>query len=356
MSQRKKVAIIGLGIGRSHIVEGYLPNKEQFEVAVVCDLDDERLAKVADEFGIAKRTKDFAEVLSMPDVDIIDICTPPGTHYKLILEALASGKHVVCEKPLVGSLADVDGVIAAEKTAAGRLMPIFQYRYGDGVQKAKAIIDAGLAGKAYVATCETHWRRTAQYYAVPWRGKWATELGGVLMTHSIHLHDMLTYLMGPIDGLFGRIATRVNDIEVEDCISASLVMANGALATMSATLGSADEISRLRLCFENITFESNHEAYSPGRDPWTILPSNPETGKQIEELLANWTPVPNRFQTQMKLFHEALITNGPLPVTTADARRSLELVTAFYQSAETGHEVRFPLGPESPKYKSWRPA
>ena len=78
---------------------------------------------------------------------------------------------------------------------------------------------------------ETHWVRTAEYYAVPWRGKWATELGGVLMTHSIHLHDMLTYLMGPIAGLFGRVATRVNDIEVEDCASASLLMENGALAT-----------------------------------------------------------------------------------------------------------------------------
>jgi len=94
----------------------------------------------------------------------------------------------------VGSLADVDAVIAAEKTAKGKLMPIFQYRYGDGIQKAKRIVDAGIAGKAYVATSETHWVRGADYYAVPWRGKWATELGGVLMTHSIHLHDMLTYL------------------------------------------------------------------------------------------------------------------------------------------------------------------
>ena len=67
------------------------------------------------------------------------------------------------------------------------LMPIFQYRYGNGVQKAKRIIDAGLAGKPYLATVETAWKRTAAYYAVPWRGKWATELGGVLVTHAIHL-------------------------------------------------------------------------------------------------------------------------------------------------------------------------
>jgi len=356
MSDIKNVAIIGLGIGRSHIVEGYLPNADQYEVAVLCDLNLERLNAVGDEFGIKRRVTDFAAVLAMPEIDIIDICTPPGSHYSLILQALAAGKHVVCEKPLVGSLADIDAVMAAEKTSVGRLMPIFQYRYGDGIQKAKTIIDAGLAGKPYVATAETHWKRTSDYYDVPWRGKWATELGGVLMTHAIHLHDMLTYLMGPISGLFGRVATRVNDIEVEDCVSASLVMENGALATISATLGSVDEISRLRLCFENVLFESNHEAYSPGRDPWTIRPATPEIGEKIDALLADWTPIPIRFQTQMKLFHDALVAGGPLPVTTADARASLELVTAFYQSSETRTEVLFPIGSDSPKYQSWRPA
>ena len=77
-------------------------------------------------------------------------------------------------------------------------MPIFQYRFGDGIEKAKRIIDAGIAGKPY----RRHGRdaagsATPDYYAVPWRGKWATELGGVLMTHAIHLHDMLLLADGP---------------------------------------------------------------------------------------------------------------------------------------------------------------
>ena len=114
MSDIKKVAIIGLGIGRSHITEGYLPHSDRYEVAVLCDLNEERLNAVGDEFGIEKRVKDFFEVLDMPDIDIIDICTPPGSHFELIMQALSAGKHVVCEKPLVGSLADVDAVIAAD--------------------------------------------------------------------------------------------------------------------------------------------------------------------------------------------------------------------------------------------------
>ena len=54
----------------------------------------------------------------MPTIDIIDICTPPMLHHPLVEAALAAGKHVICEKPLVGSLAEVDEIIAAEKTRA----------------------------------------------------------------------------------------------------------------------------------------------------------------------------------------------------------------------------------------------
>ena len=75
-----------------------------------------------------------------------------------ILAALAAGKEVVCEKPLAGSLAKADRVIAGESHAAGRVMPIFQYRFGNGVQK-KRVIDSGIAGNPYLAAVETAWRR-----------------------------------------------------------------------------------------------------------------------------------------------------------------------------------------------------
>ncbi|HEV7718555.1 MAG TPA: Gfo/Idh/MocA family oxidoreductase, partial [Arsenicitalea sp.] len=203
---------------------------------------------------------------------------------------------------------------------------------------------------------ETLWRREADYYAVPWRGKWASELGGVLMTHAIHPHDMFTYLMGPVKSLFGRVTTRVNPIEVEDCISASVELASGALASFTATLGSADEISRLRLAFENVTFESDHAPYSPGNAPWKILPRNDAAKQKIEALLHDWQHVPQRYQTQMARYHDALTGGGAMPVTTADSRQSLEIVTAFYHSSETRTEVQLPIGREHPKYKSWLPA
>lgn len=355
MTRQLTVAVVGGGIGRSHIVEGYLPNAEKFRVLAICDLDAARRDGLADEFAVERRVANFDDLLTMDDLDVIDICTPPMVHYPMILAALRAGKHVVCEKPLVGSLAEIDEVIAEEARSKGRLMPVFQYRFGNGIQQAKAIIDAGIAGKPYVGTVETLWRREAKYYEVPWRGKWKTELGGVLMGHAIHPHDIFCYLMGPLKSLFGRVATRVNPIEVEDCISASVELESGALGSFTATLGSADEITRIRLAFENVTMESDHAPYNPGAALWKILPRNNDTASRIATLLHGWQDVPSRFETQMARFHDALMSGGPLPVTTTDSRRSLEIVTAFYHSSAAHEEVRWPIGPDHPRYRSWLP-
>lgn len=355
MSKIWKVGIVGLSIGRSHIIEGYESNREHYQVVVVCDLDEERLHAVADEFSVERRTTSFEELLAMPDIDIIDICTPPSLHVPMAIAALLAGKHVVCEKPLASSLADADRLAEVVKETGRQLLPIFQYRYGNGVMKAKHIIEQGIAGKPYLATVETAWKRTPEYYAIPWRGKWDTEFGGVLVSHAIHIHDMLTFLMGPVASVFCRTATRVNAIEVEDCAAATLTLESGALATLSATLGSQQEISRLRLCFENVTFESGLEPYQPGNDPWQIIAASAEVQERIDAALDGWTNVPSRFAGLMERFHHALDEGASMPVTPADARRSLELITALFHSSETQTAVTLPIGPDHPKYANWRP-
>jgi predicted dehydrogenase len=322
----------------------------------MCDLDEGRLAAVAEEFSVPRRTRSFDEVLRMDDVDIVDICTPARLHFEQILAALSAGREVVCEKPLVGSLSEIDRVIATEKATPGRVMPIFQYRFGNGVQKAKRIIELGIAGKPYLATVETAWKRTAKYYEPPWRGRWETERGGVLLMHAIHTHDLMTWLMGPVASVFGHTATRVNPIEVEDCAVASLAMRSGALVSLAATLGSQREISRLRLCFEHVTLESTPAPYSPGDDPWEIVPASPEAEARIADTLADYRPVPSRYEGQFAAYHAALTTDAALPVTLADARSSLELATALYHSAATGAAVTLPIASDHPAYNNWPPS
>jgi predicted dehydrogenase len=288
------VAVVGCGIGRAHI-EGYRRHPDKFRVLALCDIDDGRLAAVADEFSIGRRTRSLDDALRMDDIEIIDICTPPALHVVQTVAALVAGKEVLCEKPVAGALANIDRMIAAEDQAFGRVMPIFQYRFGNGVQKAKRLVDLGIAGTPYLATVETAWSRTSEYYKTPWRGQLNTELGGVLLSHAIHSHDLLTYLMGLPQSVFARTATRVNPVEVEDCAVASLVMQSGALVSLAATLGSYKEISRLRLCFEHVTLESSQKPYAPGDEPWQIIPASPEAAARIGDALAGHRFVPSRF-------------------------------------------------------------
>ncbi|HTW69918.1 MAG TPA: Gfo/Idh/MocA family oxidoreductase, partial [Acetobacteraceae bacterium] len=113
MSTRFRVAVIGAGIGAAH-VEGYLANAPGFEVAVVCDLDEARAAAVAATAPGAETAASYHAVLARGDIDLVDICLPPYLHLQAIETALAAGKHVLCEKPLVGSLSQVERVMRAQ--------------------------------------------------------------------------------------------------------------------------------------------------------------------------------------------------------------------------------------------------
>jgi predicted dehydrogenase len=299
----------------------------------------------------------MTDLCRMDDVDVIDICTPSFLHYEQTLQVLGAGKHVICEKPVASSLKEVDEIIAAEKQSGKRMMPIFQYRFRSGLQKLKRLVSDGIAGHAYLTTVETAWRRRADYYAT-WHGKWKMELGGAMVTLAIHAHDALYYILGPAKSVFARTATLVNPIETEDCISASLEMADGSLCSLSVTTGSTRQISRHRFCFSNLTAESNTHLYANTADPWTFTGDSPEIDQKIQDTLAHFEPLPEGFAGQFYRFHQALhrqADNTELPVTLADARASLELITATYYSARTHQVVSLPIGPDHPYYAGWLP-
>jgi predicted dehydrogenase len=291
----------------------------------------------------------------MDDLDVIDICTPSYLHYSQTRQVLAAGKHAICEKPIAASLEEVDALKLAEIQSGRRVMPIYQFRFGHGVQKLKHLIEEGVAGRAYLTTIETAWRRRADYYAVPWRGKWDTELGGPLVTLAIHAHDLLYYVVGPIRSVFARTTTLVNPIETEDCISASLEMADGSLASLSVTTGSAAEISRHRFCFSGLSAESNTQSYRSTSDPWVFTGDTPELADRIDESLSRFEPLPEGYAGQFYRFYQALRHNTQLPVTLEDARASLELITAIYYSAQTNQSVDLPIAKDHPRYTSWQP-
>lgn len=354
-----RVAIVGCGIGHAH-ARGYASLPDHFELRTICDIDQGKAEAFAEQHKIAEHQlarieTDFEQLLVREDLDVIDICTPPHLHVPMVKRVLEAGKHVICEKPMAASIAEVDGLIILENASSSRVMPIFQYRFGHGFQKLEWLKTHGLFGRAHVSTVETHWRRREEYYAPEWRGRWATELGGGLLGHAIHAHDMLYSVLGPAKSVYARIATRVNEIEVEDCASVTLEMGDGSLASLSMTLGSVDEISRHRFCFANLVVESNMRPYTSSGDPWRFIGDTPERQSQIDAALEQFVPEPEGYAGQFLRFHRALEHDTALPVTLQDARASLELVTAMYRSGRSGQAVGLPIGSDARDYTGWLP-
>lgn len=354
MSKRLRVAMVGAGIAERHL-RAFDAHPDLFEVPVLCALTDPRAPGLLETHGIPEFTLDFNSLLTRDDIDIIDIATPPNTHFELSKRAIEAGKHTICEKPLFGSLAEVDEMSRIVAKGSALFMPIFQYRYGTGLQKLKHLIAEGLTGNPFLTTIETHWWRGPDYYEVPWRGKWATELGGGLLGHAIHAHDMLNYVHGPSAEVFAFGSTLVNPIEVEDTAALSVRMANGSLASLSMTLGSRKEISRLRFCFHDVAVESTLAPYSMARDPWVFTAGTDAHQKRIDDALAGFVTTADSWTRQFELFHAAITNGTEPPVTLTDARNSLELVTASYHSIRTGKPVALPISQDHPLYSSWLP-
>ena len=359
-----RVGVVGMGIGQSHLLSWLAV--EGASATVFAEVDDAKRSKGEADWGIpgvASLDDLLAAVgdsASLHHVDVIDLCTPPSMHEEQIIRCLDAGVHVICEKPLVDSVAAcdrlADAVDRAAATSGARFMPIFQYRFGDGAARARALIDAGITGRLFTASASTWWRRGKGYYAeAPWRGTWGGERGGCVLSHAIHNHDLLTWMAGPLVELRAMATTRVNDVETEDCAVAIGRTADGGLVTMNVTLGSASESSQLVWHFDNVTITSSSEAYDPAAGPWNFEFRRSAFAEEAEQVWADLAPSGSQYTGQFQGFVDALADGGEFPVTLADATASLELVTAWYHSARTGSVETLPLAIDHPARSSWLP-
>ncbi len=347
-----RVAILGGGIGAEHLA-GYRALPDLFEVALICDLDLSRAQSIAEGLKVSN---DAEAAINAPDFDLIDICLPPHLHVPMSLKALAAGKHVICEKPLATSLADMDLLERAEAASAGTLFPVFQYRFGRAMDQLQALDAAGLLGQPQMASLETHWARDTAYYAVPWRGTWQGECGGAVVGHAIHAHDLLSHLFGGIEAVNAQLATRVNPIETEDSAALSFTLQNGALATSSVTLGASDDTTRIRLIYEHLTATSGPRPYAPMDQEWRFQARDMSAQFEVDQITAAVPQARAGFPGFLAQVAAAIDGQENNAVRLSDARASIELITAIYASARAnGAAVACPIAPEHALYQGWLP-
>jgi UDP-N-acetyl-2-amino-2-deoxyglucuronate dehydrogenase len=212
-----------------------IKKNEKANLLYVCDIIEERAVDYKNKYGAERYFTDYHEMLEMPDLDVVNICTPSGMHAEMGIAAAKAGKHVIVEKPMALSSIDADALINACDENRVKLAVCFQNRFNPPVQKLRRALEEGRFGKLTHASAVVRWFRPQDYYdQASWRGTWAMD-GGCLMNQSIHNIDLLQWMMGPVESVFGYTANNFRKIEAEDVGVAVLKFKNGALGVIEAS-------------------------------------------------------------------------------------------------------------------------
>lgn len=332
-----KVAIIGTGgIAGSHL-DAWRHVGDRVKPVAAVDIDRSRVEAFARKHGIPNVYTDAAEMLERERPDLVHICTPPAFHYPIIVQCLEAGAWVICEKPLVASLRELDGIAEAERRTGNACVSVFQWRFGAAAQHLRRQIEAGTFGRPYVGLCATTWFRPDGYYEVDWRGTWKSELGGVTMSQAIHLIDLMVWLLGgDWEEITAITDTLHHDIEVEDTALAMVRFRNRALVSIVNSVLSPRQESRVRLDFERATLEVV-QLYRYGNEDWTVTP--PE-GTALPE--GAWPPPDDARAShgaELGFVLDAMCDGSRPPANVDDIRPTFELLTALYKSGRTRHPV-----------------
>lgn len=345
----RRAAIVGTGgIAAAH-AEALRAQGDRVELVAVVDLEADRAAAFAREWGVPRVHPSLATLLDAEPVDVVHVCTPPRSHAALALECLAADVNVLVEKPPALSLSEVDAMIAAERGSSGRVATVFQHRFGRGAIRLRRMIAEGALGRCFVALCDTLWYRDDAYFDVPWRGSWASEGGGPTMGHGIHQFDLMLSVLGPWQEIRAVAARQARDVATEDVSMALVTFADGTVASVVNSVLSPRETSALRFDFEHATVEVEH-LYGYSDAHWTVTAA-PGHDDLVTRWAADRSEVTSGHKCQLEAFLDALDSGETPPVTLTDTRNTMEFIAALYASAFTGTTVKAgEIGPDNPFY------
>lgn len=335
-----RFCIVGAGfIGGLHAQA--LASIPDATVTVVCSRNEERASGLAQKAS-ADWVTDYREAVRRDDVDVVCICTPSGTHAEIAVAAAAAGKHLVVEKPIDVRLERVDRMLEAAQQANVRLTCIFPLRFTKGTELARKAVEEGRLGRLVLADAYIKWYRDQAYYDTSdWKGTWALDGGGALMNQGIHNIDLLNYLVGPVTGVVARIDTLAHRMETEDTAVALLTFANGALGAIEGSTGSwPGDPGRVELHGDRGTI-----ALEDGRIvTWKLIGVSPDEEERVLALEATLgsgasaaTGIGYELHRRQLADMIEAIQNDRVPaIDGAEARQSVAIIRAIYESSERG--------------------
>lgn len=339
------VGIIGYGGIAGHHAK-VIDNIPSARLVAVADVVQERLDAAKEQYG-ADGYLDYRDLLARDDIVAVDICTPSGLHGQVGIDAASAGKHIMSEKPIDVNLARADDMIAAAKKNRVKLSVIFQNRFDAAAQEIKRMLDGKRLGDIFLADAYVKWYRTQEYYeeGSKWRGTLALDGGGAIINQSVHYVDLLQWFIGPVASVYGYKATVAHQIEGEDVAVGVVRFRNGAMGVIEGStachpgFGARIEIHGTKGCVTWAGGKVENLKIIGEEKPPEAQEGATEAKPQTDPLAISLGP----HLIQLERFFEAIREDKEPDVTGQEARKSLEIVTALYRSADTGEVVRLPL-------------
>lgn len=360
--ERVRTALVGCGkVGAIHAaVLSALPESE---FVAACDASRERAVAVAARYGV-KAYDDLGAMLDGSGAEAVVIATPHPLHAEAAIRAAGAGVHVLVEKPLASRLADCDAMLAAARAAGVTLGTVSQRRFTPPALRMREAIDAGKIGRpALGVALMFNWRDEAYYRSDPWRGRWETEGGGVLVNQAPHHLDLLRWFMGPIEEVSGAWANLNHPtIEVEDTAVATLRFRGGGLGSIVVSVSQRPGLfSKVHVhgtsgasigveTDRGATFVAGVSAVAEPalNDLWTIPGEEHRLTEFVAEDRARFAevdPATHDHALQVRDFLRALLDGRPPLVTGADGREVVALFEAIYRSDRERRPIPFPEPP-----------
>jgi len=309
-------------------------------LAAVCDPIESRRVAIAERYGVP-HFADLTEMMAETEIDVVSVLTPSGKHAGNVVELAQYGKPIVVEKPMALTLDDADRMIAACDKNGARLFVVKQNRFNVPVVKLREAVEAGRFGRMVMGTIRVRWCRDQSYYDQDaWRGTWAQD-GGVLANQASHHVDLLEWMMGDVSSVFALSRTALVDIEAEDTAVAVLRFRSGALGVIEATTATRpkDLEGSISILGERGSVEIGGFAVNKMLH-WNFTDPIPGDSEVMERYSVN---PPDVYGFGHKAYYDHVvdsIVNGKQQLVDGlEGRRSLELITALYESVEEHREI-----------------